>query len=56
MSIEIVYETHATTADNEAGIATGWLPGTLSATGRLQARELGCCRRRRDDGIVAVFT
>ncbi|MFD5059471.1 histidine phosphatase family protein [Streptomyces sp. NPDC058394] len=54
MSIEIVYETHATTADNESGIATGWLPGTLSATGRLQARELG--RRRRDDGIAAVFT
>ncbi|MFF0289002.1 histidine phosphatase family protein [Streptomyces sp. NPDC005262] len=54
MSIQIVYETHATTADNEAGIATGWLPGALSATGRAQARELG--RRRRDDGIVAVFT
>ncbi|MET7861468.1 histidine phosphatase family protein [Streptomyces sp. NPDC005318] len=54
MSIQIVYETHATTADNEARIATGWLPGTLSATGRAQARELG--RRRRDDGIAAVFT
>lgn len=54
MSIQIVYETHATTADNEAGIATGWLPGTLSATGREQARELG--RRRRDDDIAAVFT
>ncbi|MGW8801069.1 hypothetical protein ACWGN9_28980 [Streptomyces sp. NPDC055775] len=34
-----MYETHATTADNEAGIATGRLPGTLSATGRVQARE-----------------
>ncbi|MFI5635413.1 hypothetical protein ACIA8E_39930 [Streptomyces sp. NPDC051664] len=53
MSIEVVYETHATTPDNEAGIATGRLPGTLSATGRVQAGELG---RRRDDGIAAVVT
>jgi hypothetical protein len=25
--IELVYETHSTTEDNEAGRATGWLPG-----------------------------
>jgi broad specificity phosphatase PhoE len=54
MPIRLVYETHATTTDNEAGIATGWLPGVLSPTGRRQARELG--DRRRDDGIAAVFT
>ncbi|MEU7576142.1 histidine phosphatase family protein [Streptomyces sp. NPDC041068] len=54
MAIEIVYETHATTTDNEAGIATGWLPGRLSSAGRGQARELG--ERRRDDGITAVVT
>jgi broad specificity phosphatase PhoE len=53
MGVEIVYETHATTTDNEAGIATGWLPGTLSTAGRDQARDLGC--RRRDDGIAVVF-
>ena len=47
MSVEIVYETHATSEDNEAGIATGWLPGRLSTHGREQARELG--ERRRDD-------
>jgi alpha-ribazole phosphatase/probable phosphoglycerate mutase len=52
--IELVYETHATTTDNEAGIATGWLPGRLSAEGWEQARELG--RRRADDGIAAVFS
>ncbi|MBD3005494.1 MULTISPECIES: histidine phosphatase family protein [unclassified Streptomyces] len=52
--IRLVYETHATTTDNEAGIATGWLPGSLSPTGRRQARELG--DRRRNDGIAAVFT
>jgi 2,3-bisphosphoglycerate-dependent phosphoglycerate mutase len=54
VSVEVVYETHSTSEDNEAGIATGWLPGRLSATGREQARELG--ERRRDDGIAVVFT
>jgi 2,3-bisphosphoglycerate-dependent phosphoglycerate mutase len=51
--MELVFETHATTEDNEAGRATGWLPGRLSAAGRAQARELG--RRRAADGIAAVF-
>jgi 2,3-bisphosphoglycerate-dependent phosphoglycerate mutase len=54
MSVEVVFETHATSEDNEAGIATGWLPGRLSATGREQARELG--QRRHDDGLSVVFT
>jgi broad specificity phosphatase PhoE len=51
--VEIVFETHATSTDNESGIATGWLPGDLSDTGRRQAKELG--RRRRED-VAAVFT
>jgi broad specificity phosphatase PhoE len=54
MSVEVVFETHATSEDNEAGIATGWLPARLSAAGREHARELG--ERRRDDGIAVVFT
>jgi broad specificity phosphatase PhoE/GNAT superfamily N-acetyltransferase len=54
MVVQIVYETHATTVDNENGVATGWLPGELSATGRDNARDLG--RRRRDDGIDLVVT
>jgi broad specificity phosphatase PhoE len=54
VSVEVVFETHATSEDNEGGIATGWLPGRLSAVGREQARELG--ERRRDDGISVVFT
>jgi broad specificity phosphatase PhoE len=54
LTVEVVFETHATSEDNEAGIATGWLPGRLSPQGREQARELG--RRRRDDGIAVVFT
>lgn len=54
MAVEIVYETHAITEDNETGIATGWLPGRLSERGRLVAAELG--ERRRDDELAAVFT
>jgi broad specificity phosphatase PhoE len=54
MAIELVYETHSTTVDNESGIATGWLEGRLSDTGRVQAAALGA--RRRDDGLAAVFT
>jgi 2,3-bisphosphoglycerate-dependent phosphoglycerate mutase len=54
VSVSVVFETHSTSEDNEAGIATGWLPGRLSAAGREQARELG--ERRRDDGIEVVFT
>jgi broad specificity phosphatase PhoE len=54
MAVEIVYETHSTTTDNEAGFATGWLPGRLSALGRRQAQELG--ERRPGDGFAAVFT
>jgi broad specificity phosphatase PhoE len=54
MAIELVYETHSTTIDNETGIATGWLEGRLSDRGRAQAAALG--QRRRDDGLAAVFT
>ena len=53
MTLTLVYETHATTTDNEAGIATGWLPGELSPAGRLQAAELG--QRRTADGIGAIY-
>jgi 2,3-bisphosphoglycerate-dependent phosphoglycerate mutase len=54
MAIQLVYETHAMTLDNEQGRATGWLPGELSRRGREQARQLG--RRRAADGITAVFS
>lgn len=54
MAVQLVYETHSTTTDNEAGIATGWRPGELSAEGRRQARQLG--ERRRHDGVDAVFS
>lgn len=54
MTVRLVYETHATTTDNETGIATGWLPGRLSATGRANAEVLGL--RRRNDGLAVVVT
>jgi Histidine phosphatase superfamily (branch 1) len=54
MTITLVYETHSTTLDNEAGIATGWLPGELSEQGLRQAVALG--QRRRADGIDLVVT
>jgi broad specificity phosphatase PhoE len=53
MTVDIVYETHSVTTDDEAGRATGWLPGELSAYGRKLARELGT--RRGQDGLGAVF-
>jgi 2,3-bisphosphoglycerate-dependent phosphoglycerate mutase len=54
MTVRITFETHSTTTDNEAGLATGWLPGELSSAGRDQARLLG--KRRGNDSVDAVFT
>lgn len=39
--VTIAYFVHGTTTDNEQKLATGWLPGELSATGREQAKKLG---------------
>jgi broad specificity phosphatase PhoE len=41
VAIELVFETHSISEDNERGIATGWLPGSLSPLGRELASELG---------------
>jgi len=54
MSVAVVFETHSTSEDNEAGVATGWLGGRLSEAGRKQAAQLG--KRRGGDGIDVVFT
>ncbi len=51
MTVRVVFETHSTSEDNERGIATGWLGGALSTTGRGQARELGARRA----GIEAIY-
>jgi hypothetical protein len=39
MLVDIIFETHSRTEDNENGIATGWLPGKLSE----RVWELGEC-------------
>jgi len=54
VTTEIVFETHAISTDNEAGIATGWLEGQLSEEGRRLARRLG--ERRRGEWIDTVYT
>jgi broad specificity phosphatase PhoE len=54
LSVEIVFETHSLSLDNERGVATGWLDGCLSEAGRRLAKELG--ERRRYDNIKVVFT
>lgn len=46
------FETHATSLDNEAGLASGHYDVELSATGRQQALELGA----RHPVIDAVYT
>jgi broad specificity phosphatase PhoE len=52
-SVEILFETHSTTTDNERWIASGWLDGQLSPLGRRQAKELG--ERRAEEDLAAVF-
>ncbi len=51
--IAFTFATHSTTLDNERGIATGWLPGTLSHTGRTQARALGTRYRGAVDVVFS---
>ena len=53
MAVRLVYETHSTTTDNEAGVCTGWAPGELSATGVRNAEELGARRRDEVDLVVS---
>lgn len=52
-SLSVIFETHATSLDNEAGLASGWFDVSLSAAGEEQARILGA--RRRHDHLAAVF-
>ncbi len=49
----LVFETHATSLDNEAGLASGWFDVGLSPAGERQARELG--DRRRDDDLACIY-
>jgi len=51
--MEIIFESHATTLDNETGQAAGWYDVALSATGEAQARQLG--QRRAAEKFDAIF-
>lgn len=51
-AIHLIFETHATSLDNEAGLASGWFDVDLSPLGEQQAREMGV--RRRQDVFAAV--
>lgn len=53
-TIQIIFETHSISEDNERSIASGWNHSCLSERGKLLARELG--ERRREDNIDAIFT
>jgi alpha-ribazole phosphatase/probable phosphoglycerate mutase len=52
LTVEIVFETHSFTTDNENGIATGWHDGELSERGRTLAVAVG---ERNRHGVSAVF-
>lgn len=50
--MKITYLVHSTTVDNEAGLATGWLPGELSNEGVQRARMLANdMQARRYDAV-----
>lgn len=49
----IVFESHATTLDNETGLSSGWFDVELSELGKRQAQELG--ERRKDEHFDAIF-
>ncbi len=52
--IKIIFESHKTSEDNEAGIASGWRDSPLSETGKQQG--LIDKERYKDKYIDAVFT
>lgn len=52
--MQVVFETHSISEDNERNAASGWSHSCLSVRGRELARRLG--ERRREDAIAAVFS
>lgn len=48
----LIFETHATSLDNEARLASGWYDVDLSTLGETQAREMG--ERYRGTSLAAV--
>jgi len=54
MSIEVIFETHSLSVDNEIGVASGWVDSCLSERGKQLAKEIG--ERRLAERIDAIFT
>ncbi len=52
MTVDLIFETHSISVDNERGVATGWFDGELSEEGRRLASKLG--ERRCDVDVVYV--
>jgi broad specificity phosphatase PhoE len=52
--VKLWFETHATSVDNERGIASGHIDAALSATGERQARQLG--ERYAERRLAAVYS
>jgi broad specificity phosphatase PhoE len=50
--LEILFETHSVSLDNERGIATGWNDGALSEAGKRLASELGARHRTQPPSAV----
>jgi broad specificity phosphatase PhoE len=53
MPIIVLFETHSTSLDNEAGLASGWYDVALSRRGEAQARELGERYRTCELDVIA---
>ena len=51
--VTIIFESHATTLDNEAKLASGWADVALSELGVTQAKQLG--ERRAGERFDAIF-
>lgn len=52
--VTVIYESHGTTADNEAHVASGWNDAPLSELGEKQATELGeRYKDKRPDAVIA---
>jgi len=51
--VEVIFESHGTTYDNEQHVSSGWFDVDLSPLGIKQAEELG--ERYRDQNFAAIF-
>ena len=51
--ITVIFESHSTTKDNEAGTAAGWYDVELSDLGKKQAKQMG--ERYKDQTFDAIY-